>query len=128
MPLFKSSKPAPAPEPEPIAETTPDRKGSMFSRRSRSTDPKPVNNANAAASTNGTVAPSRSSSSSTHNFFGSNGSTNGDPTIQAARQKVSIAESAERDADRALNAARSAVRDARLHVKRLEEEAEEECV
>jgi hypothetical protein len=36
------------------------------------------------------------------------------------------AESAERDADRALFAARAAVREAREHVKRLEREAAEE--
>lgn len=36
------------------------------------------------------------------------------------------AEAAERDADKALAAARQAVRDAREHVKRLEQEAAEE--
>lgn len=50
-----------------------------------------------------------------------------DPSISAAREQVVLAETAERDADRALVAARQAVRDAREHVKRLEAEAKEEA-
>ena len=49
-----------------------------------------------------------------------------DPSVVAARQRVSDAEAAEREADRALMQARAAVRDARDHVKRLEQEALEE--
>lgn len=56
------------------------------------------------------------------------GSLGSDPTIAAARQKVSDAESFEREADHALNQARAAVREAREHVKILEREAVEECV
>ncbi|GJJ06232.1 hypothetical protein Clacol_000422 [Clathrus columnatus] len=43
-----------------------------------------------------------------------------DPAIKAARQKVTDAEHAESDADRALEMARGAVREARQHVKDLE--------
>ena len=50
-----------------------------------------------------------------------------DPSIVQARERVIGAESAERDADRALMAARESVRQAREHVKRLELEAEEEA-
>ena len=49
-----------------------------------------------------------------------------DPSIGAARERVMLAETAERDADRALVAAKAAVRDARGEVKRLEHEAAEE--
>lgn len=51
-----------------------------------------------------------------------------DPSIVDARQRVASAEAAEREADRALVQARTAVRDAREHVKRIEMEAAEEYV
>lgn len=50
-----------------------------------------------------------------------------DPSIGNARERVMLAETAERDADRALVAAKAAVRDARADVKRLEHEAAEEA-
>ena len=50
-----------------------------------------------------------------------------DPSIAAARERVLNAEVAEREADKALNVARAAVREAREQVKRLEREAEEEA-
>jgi hypothetical protein len=46
-----------------------------------------------------------------------------DPTISAAREKVTLAEKAEKDADKALLGARNAVKAARDHVKKLEKEA-----
>lgn len=49
-----------------------------------------------------------------------------DPSIISARQKVSEAEEAERQADRALVEARATVREARQHVKNLEREIEQE--
>ncbi|KAK7900798.1 hypothetical protein LTR67_003082 [Exophiala xenobiotica] len=52
---------------------------------------------------------------------------NEDPSILDARQRIASAEAAERDADRALMQARTAVRDAKEHVKRLEREAAEEA-
>ena len=49
-----------------------------------------------------------------------------DPSILAARQKVTDAEAAESAADRALNEARAAVRGAKEQVKILEQEALDE--
>lgn len=49
-----------------------------------------------------------------------------DPSIQAAREQVSRAEAAEREADKALTESRRAVKQARDHVKHLEKEAAEE--
>lgn len=50
-----------------------------------------------------------------------------DQTLLNARSKVADAEAAERGADAALNAARSAVREAKDHMKMLEREALDEC-
>lgn len=50
-----------------------------------------------------------------------------DPSILAARERVESAEAAEMEADRALDAARLSVRDARTEVKRIEEEAREDA-
>lgn len=50
-----------------------------------------------------------------------------DPSITGARQRVSQAEHAEKEADAALVQARAAVREAREHVIALEREAEEEA-
>ena len=51
-----------------------------------------------------------------------------DQSITTARERVLSAEAAEREADRALVQARTAVHEARNHVKMLEREAEEEYV
>lgn len=51
-----------------------------------------------------------------------------DPSIIAARERVLSAETAEREADRALVQAKAAVKEAREHVGMLEREAEEEYV
>ena len=68
----------------------------------------------------------RRSSSSDSSGRGSN--FKHDPSIVAARQKVTDAESAESAADRALHSARAAVRCAKEHVRMLEQEALEEYV
>ena len=49
-----------------------------------------------------------------------------DPTIVAAREKVHSAEDAELAADKALDQARAAVKEARGHVQFLERETREE--
>lgn len=54
--------------------------------------------------------------------------THEDPSIMAAREQVLRAETAEREADKALIASRKAVKEARDHVKHLEREAAEESV
>lgn len=60
-------------------------------------------------------------------FGHGNGAFEDDPSVADARQRVQNAEAMEREADRALEEARSSVRDAREQVKRLEEEAREEA-
>jgi len=55
-------------------------------------------------------------------------SINREPSIINARQKVTDAEVAERNADDALSAARMAIREAKQHVRNLEQEALEEYV
>ena len=82
------------------------------------------------------AAPSRHSTSSDGSRLSSGSRRSGgflhrnqeDPSISDARQRVASAEAAEREADRALVQARTAVRDAREHIKRIEMEAAEEYV
>jgi hypothetical protein len=62
-----------------------------------------------------------------HRSFGHGNSVEMDPSIVQARERVLNAENAERDADRAMDAARARVREAREEVKRLELEAKEEA-
>ncbi|KAJ7188002.1 hypothetical protein C8R46DRAFT_1023502 [Mycena filopes] len=114
MPLFKSHA-----EPEPAA-APPTRKGSIFRRRQSSDD-----------SSLGRGAGASSVRSGNSSFFARNNNNNNfnvhkDPTIIAARQKVTLAEKAETEADRALLAAKAMVREARDHVRFLEKEAAEE--
>jgi hypothetical protein len=59
--------------------------------------------------------------------FGHGNNVEMDPSIVQARERVLSAETAEREADRALEAARNHVREARAEVKRLELEAAEEA-
>ncbi|KAL1746549.1 hypothetical protein HDZ31DRAFT_62104 [Schizophyllum fasciatum] len=133
MPLFKSSHP----EPEPASP--PGRKGSMFSRN-RSASPVRSHNTSTSNGHSGGLFSSRRRSTSSSDrssadvsrsrstgggLFSSN--RGGDPSIAAARRKVADAETAERDADRALMQARQAVKDARDHVRFLEQEAAEDA-
>jgi len=60
-------------------------------------------------------------------FFHRDRTGHEDASISGARQRVMDAEVAERDADRALMAAKAAVKDARDQVKALELEAKEEA-
>ena len=109
MPLFSKDK---EPEPAP-ARTSTSSKGGLFNRR-RSSSPD-------------VTSPNRSSTSGgLRNVLHRN--HNEDPAIREARERVARAEQAERDADRALIQARTAVKEARAHVKRMEEEAAEEYV
>lgn len=120
MPLFKS--------PSSDNSTSTPRQGGLLSSNRHSPSP-----------------PSSRRTSSTHQGFfrrrdgsrspedssladaqGSGGVIANDPTIIAARQKVKDAENAEKEADRALLAARSMVKEAREHVKALAREALEE--
>ncbi|TCD65093.1 hypothetical protein EIP91_003102 [Steccherinum ochraceum] len=130
MPLFRQNQPAAPPPPPSPPQQSPGRSRSLFSRR-RSPSPEPYTAHETTSNTSsrgGFFSRRRSSSSSDES--GSNyrsGSLGGDPTISAARQKVSDAENYEREADRALGQARAAVREARDHVRILEREALEDA-
>ena len=129
MPLFHHSQPNPEPLPQrsPVQADEPNRSRSIFSRRGNSPDATPSVNGS-------TRTDNTASTKSSGGFFGRRRSSDddmpnnikNDPSVVAARQRVSGAEAAEREADRALMQARAAVRDARDHVKRLEQEALEE--
>jgi hypothetical protein len=125
MPLF-SRAPAPggaggAPanvvtHPPPVVEE-PRRHNTLFSRR-RSTSP----------SLDSSTSLSHDRHNHTKNHSGGLLHRNTeDPSISSARERVLAAENAEREADRALKAAKVAVRDAREHAKRLEKEAAEDA-
>lgn len=62
-----------------------------------------------------------------HRSFGHGNDNDMDPSILQARERVTNAEAAERDADHALETARQSVREAHEHVRRLELEAKEEA-
>ncbi|KAK3695777.1 hypothetical protein B0T22DRAFT_116280 [Podospora appendiculata] len=134
MPLFsRHPDPVEEPAPAPVVEERPKRH-SLFGRRSPS--PTPTNHTHTTASTYHSASPERAASTTSgghrsllHRTFGNGNSTSPemDPTIVQARERVMSAEAAERDADRALLAARESVRQAREHVRRLELEAQEEA-
>ncbi|KAI1337221.1 hypothetical protein F5Y15DRAFT_391820 [Xylariaceae sp. FL0016] len=129
MPFFSSRKP----EDEVIEEPAPlpEKKHGLFGSRHRSPSPSStVRSSTTTASSRHSDAasnPSRTRSVLQRTF--GNGSTNPDmdPSILQARERVMGAENAEREADKALEAARLRVREARAEVKRLELEAAEEA-
>ena len=128
MPLFKShNQPPPPPSPP---QSPPDRSRSLFSRKRDNSDP--YNNYDNSydddrnGSSRGGFFSRRRSSSSSSGSRSRSHDLKKDPSILAARQKVADAENSEREADRALGMARTAVREARQHVQMLEREALEE--
>ncbi|KAI1806900.1 hypothetical protein F4811DRAFT_508573 [Daldinia bambusicola] len=130
MPLFSSRRPEEDVVEEPVPERTEKRHShGLFGSRHRSPSP-----ATTRSSTTNSSRHSDASSPSRHRSvlsrtFGHGNTTNPDidPSIVQARERVMQAESAERDADRALESARVRVREARAEVKRLELEAAEEA-
>ncbi|KAI0268823.1 hypothetical protein BC834DRAFT_655260 [Gloeopeniophorella convolvens] len=146
MPLF-SPRRHDSPPPPPRPATPPNRSRSLFSRRSRSAE-RIDNRARSGTTYSGSNGRSPTND---YNSYGDNsrqgGSRSGgffsrrrsssssdtrpdlahDPSIMNARSKVSDAEAAEREADQALVAARMAVREARDHVRVLENEATEDA-
>lgn len=151
MPLFRSHHER-EPSPEPVQET-PNRKGSLFSRRYRSNSPTHDNvNVNSqrthddnidahnnrrgglfsrrrsmsSSDESSSLRTGRSSMNSGRGNRLHNSKMSNDPSIITARQKVSDAEAAEREADKALVQSRSAVRAAKDHARNLEREIEEE--
>ncbi|CCC05573.1 unnamed protein product [Sordaria macrospora k-hell] len=135
MPLF-SRHAEPEPAPAPVHHEPAPKRHSLFggSRHNRSPSPGSPTYSNSSASTmDRHRSTSRDSSghkpSLLSRTFGNGVSSSHqvDPSIMQARERVMMAESAERDADRALMAARESVRQAREHVRALELEAQEEA-
>ncbi|KAB5562722.1 hypothetical protein GE09DRAFT_1274434 [Coniochaeta sp. 2T2.1] len=124
--LFSSSRHEPAPM--PVQQAPVQKKHGLFSSHR---DPSPVSS-HAISTTSPTRHSTDASYSKRHSSGGGllskfGGGDHMDPSIVQARERVLSAEAAEREADRALMAARESVRNAREHVRRLELEAEEEA-
>jgi hypothetical protein len=118
MPLFTRHHEEPVEE-TPVQDKeidTPRRRSTLFGRSHRSVSP---------ASTTNTRSTNHTTNSANPQRRGLLHRRDEDPSIIAARERVMNAESAEKDADRALVAARAAVKEAREHIKRLEREAAE---
>ncbi|KAF2690657.1 hypothetical protein K458DRAFT_426124 [Lentithecium fluviatile CBS 122367] len=111
MPLFGSHKETTV-SPPPTTTSPPSRSRTLFSRR-RSSSP------SLQTTSPTTTSPKR------HSLLHKSGTE--DNSILAAREGLMRAEAAEREADRALFAAKNAVKEAREHVRRLELEAKEEA-
>ncbi|KAH9895380.1 hypothetical protein F4778DRAFT_746536 [Xylariomycetidae sp. FL2044] len=129
MPLFSSRKPEEevVEEPAPLPEK---KHHSLFgSRHNRSPSPPSVRSSSSIHSRQSEVSttPSRHRSVLQRTFGNGSSNPDVDPSIVQARERVMTAETAEREADRALEAARLRVREARADVKRLELEAAEEA-
>ncbi|ROW10359.1 hypothetical protein VMCG_02001 [Cytospora schulzeri] len=135
MPFFSRREPEEEIPPEPQYEE-PRKRGLLGSLR-RDPSPTPTsstqrtNSTRLTTSTYHSASPSRSSRGSGGggllHKFGGHSNEELDPSIVQARERVMGAESAEREADRALELARREVRDAREEVRRLELEAKEEA-
>ncbi|KAK3946976.1 hypothetical protein QBC32DRAFT_319393 [Pseudoneurospora amorphoporcata] len=134
MPLF-SRHAEPEPAPAPVHHEPTPKRHSLFgggsSRHNRSPSPGSPTYSSASDRHRSTSRDSSSGHkpSLLSRTFGNGHSTSHqvDPSIMQARERVMMAESAERDADRALMAARESVRQAREHVRALELEAQEEA-
>ncbi len=147
MPLFSSRRnnasSASADKPRPSG-TPPSRRRGILSRRSRSpghAEDRPGSTRSRSHDSNGSGS-SRSNANGSHAGRGSrlrglfgrrralpsnrHGVLAHDQTLLSTRAKVGEAEAAERSADAALYTARSAIREAKDHVKSLEREALEE--
>ncbi|KAI0823439.1 hypothetical protein BC628DRAFT_1384882 [Trametes gibbosa] len=127
MPLFRSSPPPPPPPPE-----APTRSRGFFGRHSVDSPENNNSNGHNQVNANTSTRSSRSGGLFSRHRSSSSDSDRSldlskDPSIKFARQKVTEAETAESVADRALSDARAAVRSARDHVRRLEQEALEEA-
>ncbi|KAK5636437.1 hypothetical protein RRF57_012149 [Xylaria bambusicola] len=129
MPFFSSRRPEEEVHEEPAP--MPEKKHSIFGSRHRSPSPTTTSRTRTSTSSSRSDAssnPSRNRSVLSRTFgHGSGRNVELDPSIVQARERVMNAENAERDADRALEAARLRVREARNEVKRLELEAAEEA-
>lgn len=133
MPLFGRKEEVV--EPTPVVHEEPKRHGLFGSRRERSLSPTSTHRSSTTTNSHRTstsfhTSPSNASSgrkSFLSRSFGHGNNVEMDPSIVQARERVLSAENAEREADRAMEAARLRVREAREHVKKLEIEAAEEA-
>lgn len=137
MPFFSRREPEEEIPPEPQYEE-PRKRGLLGSLR-RDPSPTPTSSTQRTNSTRHTTSTYHSASPNRRSTersskggsllhkFGGHGNEELDPSIVQARERVMGAESAEREADRALELARREVRDAREEVRRLELEAKEEA-
>ncbi|KAI1259555.1 hypothetical protein F5Y18DRAFT_294382 [Xylariaceae sp. FL1019] len=126
MPFFNNRKA----EEEVIPEPVPEKKHGLFGSRHRS--PSPASTTRTSTTSHSSKYSDAASNPSRHRSvlsrtFGHGNNPEMDPSIVQAREGVMSAENAEREADRALAAARLRVREARDHVKKLEAEAAEEA-
>jgi len=118
----------PVPQQQPVYEEPP-RKHGLFGSRHHSPNRAASTATRSTRSSVSNTSPDRASgqrSGLLHRSFGNGNSDDVDPSIIQARERVLGAENAEREADRALMAARESTRLARLHVKQLEIEAQED--
>lgn len=154
MPFFggtRHAEPEPVYEPEPVPET---RKHGLFSRKEPEPVPVATHHEPAARKhglfhRNASQSPPRTTRDSASSLSSRNSADHGrlsrstgtggsmlrklggrgdevDPSIVAARERVMRAETAEMNADKALNVARREARDAKEQVRLLEEEARED--
>ena len=140
MPLFSSRRNNTSSTVPPV--TPPSRRRGIISRRSRSPDYAEDRSGSSLSRSQGSYRSGSSRSNEGHaerrsrGLFGRRRRSSPsdrkvnlarDQTLLTVRSKVADAEAAERSADSALNAARSAAREAKDHVKMLEREAADEC-
>jgi hypothetical protein len=139
MPLFSSRRNNTSSTAPPV--TPPSRRRGIISRRSRSPDYAEDRSGSSLSRSRGSYGSGSSRSNEGHaerrsrGLFGRRRRSSPsdrkvnlarDQTLLTVRSKVADAEAAERSADSALNAARSAAREAKDHVKMLEREAADE--
>ncbi|KAK6821306.1 hypothetical protein PG989_011914 [Apiospora arundinis] len=125
--LFGSRKEHVVEEPTPVHHEEHQKRGLFGSRRERSVSPVSTTRTSTTSTSHSSSGTGRKGSILQRSFGHGNKSVELDPSIVQARERVMGAEAAEHEADRALNAARIQVREAREQVKRLELEAKEEA-
>lgn len=130
MPLFGKSTPSPPPEKRGFfsrsSPSPPPEKRGFFRRSTPSPPPEKHGFFNRPSASSTDVA---NTSPTNGSFVGSGLFSRGeDSSIAQARQKLHDAEQAEKNADRALLQAKTAVKEVQDHLKRLERDLEEECV
>ena len=119
----------PAPQQQPVYDE-PARKHGLFGSRHHSPSRATSTATRSTRSSVSTTSPDRAGgqrSGLLHRSFGNGNSDDMDPSIVQARERVLGAENAEREADRALVAARESTRLAREHVRMVELEAQEDA-